>query len=688
MRATTLFAVTLLCVVGSVAADPPAEHQSGASARVDPYFGEAIYYADQGLYFEALQRLDAELGQYRALDQPKLDSLYHSLHKAEFSVGDFELSYRMHQRAGHAITAVLEGAVDEAVRNDAAYRLARMLFQSGQLQDALQALQRIRGRVPDDIKDDIQFLRANIYMGLKRPADAVTVLKRLQGSRSLNGFAAYNLGVALLEAGRRQDALAQFDRAGRVDGSDPSVLAIRDKSNYVLGSLLVDSGQFGRAEQYFDRVRLKGPFSDDALLASGWAAVSDKDFKRAVVPWSLLAKRETTDAAVEEAKLALPFAYGKLDVYGRAAVLYAGALNSFNDELKRLDASIESIRQGKFLKALTREEIRRNKDWVIRLRSLPESPETYYLMDLMASNDFQTGLQNYLDLADLRRKLASWQMDFDAFDDLIAKRRQYYEPLLPGIDSDFRKLDSRMRLRIQQHKLLDGRLQGMLVAPRPELLATVDERLTGERLTKFANSLDGVDTPDARALRQRIKRLQGVLTWAMLTKYDQRLSSFAQHLQELKDALGVLNERYESFVRTRQAAVHSYEGYEAPIERLRTRVGDALSKVNLLMARQGHLLEVVAIDELTARRERLEKYRDQARFALADSYDRATKARTDAAISAKQAKGSESATGKSDAQSKSGTAGESGRRGAIRENGAPGVKGGPEPKRTSGSAGK
>ncbi len=101
--------------------------------------------------------------------------------------------------------------------------------------------------------------------------------------------------------------------------------------------------------------------------------------------------------------LALPYAYGKLDVHGRAALLYASALESFGHEIERLDASMTSIRDGKFLKVLVREEVRQDKDWVIRLRSLPESPETYYLMELLASHDFQTALQNYLDLEDLRR---------------------------------------------------------------------------------------------------------------------------------------------------------------------------------------------------------------------------------------------------------------------------------------------
>jgi tetratricopeptide (TPR) repeat protein len=629
-----LISMTGLFLATSSTAGPFSGHKSEAEIRRDFYFGEAIYYAHQGHYFDAIERLDAELGQHRAVDEPVLDSLYSQLREAEFSVGDFELNYRMHHRAGRAITAVLEGAVDEVVRNDAAFRLARIHFQKGQLEDALQALDRIAGRVPEGIRDDIEFLRANVYMGLGRYADAVEVLRGLQGAQTLTGFAEYNLGIALLEDGRRQDALAQLERAGQVQSDDAPVLAIRDKSNLVLGTLLVESGQYGDAQRFFDRVRLDGPFSNAALLASGWAAVTGEDFERAVVPWSILAEREATDAAVQEARLALPYAYGQLNVHGRAAVVYATAVDSFGTELEKLDASIASIRDGKFLAMLVREEVRQNTDWVIRLRSLPDSPETYYLMELAASHDFQTALQNYLDLDDLRRKLATWEISFDAFDDLIGKRSAYYEPLLPEIDAQFHELDSRMRLRLEQHKLLDGRLQNMLVAPQPEVLATTDERLAGEQLTELASRLESIDTPAATELRQRIQRLQGVLTWGLRTEYHERLDVFARHLAELGEAVEVLNAQYESFVRARQAAVHSYEGYDTPLTRLRRRVGDALGRVNLLMARQGRMLEIVAIDELVARRDRLETYQDQARYALADSYDRATKAQADAEIEA------------------------------------------------------
>ena len=81
----------------------------------DLHFGESLYYAHQSDFFAALERLDSEVKQHDELDEPELGALFHHINDAEFSLGDFELRYRMHHRAGRAIQAVLEGAVDETV---------------------------------------------------------------------------------------------------------------------------------------------------------------------------------------------------------------------------------------------------------------------------------------------------------------------------------------------------------------------------------------------------------------------------------------------------------------------------------------------------------------------------------------------------------------------------------------------
>src|SRR5215467_908277 len=595
----------------------------------DLFFGEALYHAQQGQYFEAIQRLDTELAQYHRLDQPELDTLHYHINDAEFSVGDFELDYRMHYRAGRAIKRVLEGAVDEAVRNEAAFRLARIHFQKDQLDDALQALGRIQGTVPAKIKNDVEFLRANIYMAIDRPNDAIEVLNHLQNDPSLAGFVAYNLGIALLQAGKKQEAVEQLDKAGQLAANDPAGLAIRDKSNLVLGSLLFESGSFERAKQALDRVRLDGPFSNEALLRAGWADTSANQFDRALVPWNILASREPTDVAVQEAMLAVPHTYASLKLYGRAALTYGRALELYSNQIEKVDASINSIKAGRFLKALIREESREDQSWVIRLRSQPGAPETYYLMELMASHDFQTALQNYLDLEDLRSKLMSFQTSLEAFNDIIRLRKQNYEPLLPEVDAQFRELDSRMRLRLEQRKHLSERLHAMLTAPRPDYLATTNERISSERIALIEKKLGSSDSPESLALRHRLARLRGVLAWRVETEYPKRLTAAFEHLNELNTQVDALNKQHEAFVRTRQAATHSYVGYDAQIARLRQRVGGARQHVEILMARQGQVIENVAINQLEARRQRLVAQQIQARFGVADSYDRASRAQSD-----------------------------------------------------------
>ena len=616
--------IWLLLFAGLVATTAFAKPKEDAPK--DMYFGEALYYAHQGLYFEALERLDAEVRQHQGVDEPELDTLYLFIDDAEFSLGDFELRYRMHHRAGRAIEAVLEGDVDETIRNDAAFRLARIQFQKGQAEDALAALDRIEGQVPADIRDDIEFLRANVYLAEGTPEAAIDILESLENSDQFGGFASYNLGIALLKSGQRTDAMEQLEKAGQRDAKTEEELAIRDKANLVLGSILIEEDNYAAARPYLNRVRLDGPFSNKALLSAGWASVSDENYERAVVPWSILADREVTDLATQEAMLALPFAYGKLDVHGRAAVYYGRALDSFGAEIDKLDTSIESIREGKFLEALIREEIRQSEEWVIRLRSLPEAPETYYMLQLLASHDFQTGLQNYLDLADLYRKLESWQQGFDSFDEMVGIRREHYKPLLPGVDEEFRALDSRIRLRIEQHRMLVKRLNDLLTTPRPEFLATREEQAILERLDVIDAALGEVDEVTASRTKERVARLRGAVMFTLETEYHERLARFDQHLSELNGAMAVMQAAYDQYVRTRQAATHSFEGYEEPLDVLRARVAASRDTVWRLMAQQGRELEIAAIDELTARRQRLANYRDKARYALADSYDRATQA--------------------------------------------------------------
>src|SRR5207302_5412066 len=172
---------------------------------------------------------------------------------------------------------------------------------------------------------------------------AVKVLQQVYSGTGASGFVGYNLGIALFQDGHAREATEQLDKAGRLPAADAAGLAIRDKTNLVLGSMLFESGDFERAKQSLDRVRIDGLFSNQALLRAGWAEASAQKYDRALVPWNILVDREPTDSAVQEAMLAVPHAYASLNLHGRAALLYGHALELFSNQIERVDASIRSI---------------------------------------------------------------------------------------------------------------------------------------------------------------------------------------------------------------------------------------------------------------------------------------------------------------------------------------------------------
>ena len=114
----------------------------------------------------------------------------------------------------------------------------------------------------------------------------------------------------------------------------------------------------------------------------------------------------------------------------------------------------------------------------------------------------------------------------------------------------------------------------------------------------------------------RVNRLKGLLDWNVHAEYDERLTEAYKNLHELDDYIKRLNKLYQSFIRTRQAATQSYEGYQIPIRRLRTRLQANELRVKGLMARQGRMLEMFAVNELERRKQRLEEYQIKSAFCF------------------------------------------------------------------------
>ncbi len=171
-------------------------------------------------------------------------------------------------------------------------------------------------------------------------AGAAKVLETLTKSSTAGLYARYNLGVALVRSGDAPRGIAMLDELGKSAGAErraAQACATRPTSRSA-SPRCDDKPEEARA--LLERVRLSSMHANKALLGFGWAAAALKEPKQALVPWTELAgSRDASDAAVLEARIAVPYAYAELGAYGQALERYKtrSARSSARTRARRVD---------------------------------------------------------------------------------------------------------------------------------------------------------------------------------------------------------------------------------------------------------------------------------------------------------------------------------------------------------------
>jgi len=599
----------------------------------DLFFGEALYFYNQKDYFDAVALLDAELAQLYSLDDPTRDSLNYHREESELYVADMELSYRMHQKVGRTMQRLLGKSVHASIRNEAAYRLAHIAFIKSAYDDALADLDRIDDKVTSKLKQKAALLRGQSLIALQRYPEAIAILKTVSATPEINAFAKYNLGVAYLGLRDIVSAYKELNIVGTMTPSNRDIAALRDKANLTIGAALLKDQKPAEAKPYFERVQLDSAFANKALLWVGWADAADGQYEKALVPWTILRQRDITDVAVQEAMLAAPYGYSQLKAFGQSAVMYGEAVDKINKEIQRLDDSMRSIREGKFLKAMLSEKARSDPEWLFKLGKSADVPETRYLRNLLAQNSFNESYQNYRELDQLQKNLEKGLRDVTAYQDLIKRRKRYFAPLLETTESNYVRVRNRMRLAQARRDKLSNELNKLLRKREPMTLATFSEKTILARLKNTARQIDRIrPQPGKEILQQKQALLEGVIKWNIDTGYENRLSNAFGDLRALDNEIATAKSSEAKLVKVKAEAALSYQGYDQALNQLQQRLEYLKERTAGLIAHQGQFMERRAISELLRRKSRLLRYRTKARFAMAEAYDLAVRSQSKEAM--------------------------------------------------------
>jgi len=625
-----------LCLMAALGFLLSAETISAAAAKAplmsvpepvrDLYYGDALFYFFQEKYFDSLVRLDAAIN---------LGRIEHHQTEAELVRGALYLSLGEHVEAGKIFHQLLNDNVSVEVRNRAWFFLGKIYFQRGYYDEADQALNAIKGTLSDKLEPERRMLMAEILLNQRRFDEAITALEALDKSKkdikknrevtdSWSMYARFNLGVALVRQGRTEEAIKLLETVGQMRVRGEELSGLRDKANLALGFTLLKLERPADAQRVLERIRLLGPLSNKALLGLGWAQSNQGQFNAALVPWLELKKRNLLDPAVQEALLAIPFAYGQLKSEGQAAAFYTTAIQMFEQETSRIDQSINSIQGGGLIATvLANEKEGEEAGWYWQLRNLPDAPETRYLYDLLASNAFQEALKNFRDLRVMRHNLEEWLQNLDAFQNMVDTRKIAYEKRTEAMKKVLDEVD----MDGLENKVLDfdSRLKEIERNEDVVALATASEQQSWQRVMRVKEAAEqsaGGD-PQSAEMMDKIRLMKGVLYWNMSASFKARLWREQKEVRELAVATKEARRRYTLVGRARDTVPQRNEEFARRVQELTPRLQAMLGRCLDTDQAQSDYLAKLASNQLQQQKDRLSQYTLQAQYALASIYDRA-----------------------------------------------------------------
>jgi hypothetical protein len=462
-------------------------------------------------------------------------------------------------------------------------------------------------------------------------ARAATVLEGVKGSEAANLYARFNLGVALIRTGGEANMLrgtALLHEVGQAGAATEELRSLRDRANVALGFVALQEKKPREARLALQRVRLAGPLANKALLGYGWAASELNDPRLALVPWTELATRDLTDAAVLEAQIAVPFAMAEIGAYRQALERYRGAAELFAIEKTALDESVGAIRGGGFIRGLLRQNPvgdGQGLDAFARLDQLPAMPHTSHLVPLLADHPFQEHFKHLRDLQFLQGNLARWQDSLGSFTNMLDTRREAFAQRLPAV----RERAGIVNLpQLQQRRdTLAAELARAEEMRDATAFANARERELLERIRRGHATLaaaGGLMTAEDRAsAHARLRRAEGALNWQLTQQFSERAWAARKGLRD--------SERGLSDARNRDGALLQAQKDEPERQaRFAARVADLTARIQALQPRVAQLdaevqaqLQDIAVAELQNQKERLDAYAAQATLAIAQIMDRA-----------------------------------------------------------------
>ena len=530
--------------------------------------------------------------------------------------GAMSLAFGLDRSATQIFQRALDESSAERVRNAAWFYLTKMRFRRGDWQAATDSLLKIQGKIDPRLRDEFNAMRVNVAIRVEDLSAASSAFDHRDRNSAWQPYLYYNLGTAHIRSQQNVRGIDYLDRLAAMKLSSPEHRAIRDKGLTAAGFSLMLQQDYAGAVARFSQVRLDSPMVEQALLGYGWSALESGDYHQALAPWQNLAGRSPLRPAVQEALLAVPYAYEKLGSLGSALSEFEAAEAVFSRELRRLESLKTSLGPRGLLAVVHFEDEQSQPG------QRPLDAELAGLVELLSGDRFLLFSRDIRDLGALSRRLEYWRRNIDIYRDMLHHRKHGRQQKLARIAAaDFPgKLQ---KIERQRHRLAQE-LARVRAGEAMPAIADADTKALWARLERAQSALQNLQAAGENVLaeQQQLHRYRGLLLW----RVNERSADWQWQARKRLRALDEAVARAESSMQDLQRVIDEVPDI-APFEQRLAGLEQRLHMQTAAVDRSVRVTEAafyrVVVAELEQQQSRLRYYQSQARLASARLYDRA-----------------------------------------------------------------
>lgn len=597
----------MLCAsLSSVAKD-----ERHAQQVKDLAYGISLFHFFQGKQLAAITRI--EVAKHR-------NSLQHQPEDAELLLGGLYFEYGLANDAEDIFLKMLDEDIAAATRNRVWFNLARVQYDRHRFAQTEELLSRINGPLPAQHEAQKQHIRSNIYI-LDRQYDKSAEAARLINPDSIwLAYSQYNLGISLSATENEAQGRQWLNQLSDQQTDDEELLSLLDATRLALGLDALKQQQQEQAIEQLSKVRLSGPLSNKALLGTGWAWSAKSDPDKALTYWLALRDKQQTDAATQEALLAIAHAFEQKNNKLLATQFYEQAASRYSQMLVETDEVIDHILSDELLQALHNKQLVEDASRNVFERRPPQSVATPYLHRMFADKPFQLEIQRYQELLDIKTTLTEWQQKLPAFSLMLKERRKSFESKRPLVEqtTDFERLENLQQQRDEFAMEVDR------IESSEDILALANEDeadyleqldLINSIIVKLENQRDLSEEQD------KYRLLSGLMQWSIDIDFPRRMWRMKRELQMLDRALEQATASAMSLQQA--AAIHEQklDDFDQRIEGRDAEVYQLYEKVIDLISLQEKIINKLATEAMESRKLHITQLRLSARYSIARLYD-------------------------------------------------------------------